>query len=370
MKQTTVPMKNDAKLIIKAGGDILIEGVDQAQLVAIVDDGDSFRLKDDGKGILVRTDSDAKLSVPRGASVTIESAGGDAGVMNLNGMLIVQRVGGDLTIQSVNGIVVDSVGGDCFFKEVSGSVEINRVGGDLDGYKAVTVKARKIGGDIELSDISQSVDLEADGDVHLQFSASEIGASRVHADGDINLEVNENCKAILNMTSHSESISVQACGQHLDLDEETYALPLGEGGAAVELFAEGEISVGEGKDSTNEFSFVFEDLGKSWHDFGKEIEEKIRHSMKGVNHSLKQAGWQASEAMKSATEKMQGFPFSGEFNKEGRVYGFSFDNKPGSNVKPEKKGVSDEERMMVLKMLQEKKISVEEAEKLLQALEG
>jgi hypothetical protein len=36
----------------------------------------------------------------------------------------------------------------------------------------------------------------------------------------------------------------------------------------------------------------------------------------------------------------------------------------------EKRGVSENERILVLKMLSEKKISVEEAEKLLKALEG
>ena len=50
------------------------------------------------------------------------------------------------------------------------------------------------------------------------------------------------------------------------------------------------------------------------------------------------------------------------------MYGFSFDDRSEEPVKKEKKAVSDDERMLVLKMLQEKKISVEEAEKLLQAL--
>ena len=50
------------------------------------------------------------------------------------------------------------------------------------------------------------------------------------------------------------------------------------------------------------------------------------------------------------------------------LFGFSYDNPPPAReVKPSK--VSDEERMMVLQMLQDKKISVEEADKLLSALE-
>lgn len=55
---------------------------------------------------------------------------------------------------------------------------------------------------------------------------------------------------------------------------------------------------------------------------------------------------------------------------DGKVYGFGFDQEQTGAPTKEKKAVSDEERMLVLRMLQEKKISVEEAEKLLQALEG
>lgn len=365
MKQTTIPMKENATLIVKTGDDIMIEGSDQAQLVATVDDGDSFRMKDEGGAIYVRAGSDAKLIVPRSTAVTIEFAGGDSGLLNLDGRIVVQKASGDLTFENVNDISVESVGGDCFFKEVRGNVDIFRVGGDLDGFKAGKVNGTGVGGDIELSDIGNAVDLKAGGDVHLQFANPQLADSRIQAGGDIDLEVAAETKAILKMTSGGETIVVKACGQELEEDAHEYTLPLGEGGATVELIAGGDIEVGEGKGSTNQFSFVMNDIGDSWKDFGKQIEEKIRQSMKGVNHSLKQAGWQASEAMQQAADKMRDF----EPVKDSKVFGFSFDKNEGSAVKKDKAGVSDEERMMVLKMLQEKKISVEEAEKLLQALE-
>jgi hypothetical protein len=43
--------------------------------------------------------------------------------------------------------------------------------------------------------------------------------------------------------------------------------------------------------------------------------------------------------------------------------------EPDASATKAKSGPTDEERMLVLKMLQEKKISVEEAEKLLNALD-
>lgn len=361
MKQTTVPMKEDVKLIIKTGDDIMVEGIDQAQMVAIVDDGDSFRMKDEGGVIYVRANSEAKLSIPRNADVTIEWAGGDAGLLNLGKNVFVQKVGGDLNLQHVASVSIDSVGGDCYCHDITGLLDIHRVGGDLDGSGIESVKALTVGGDIALSDVSGAADLNSSGDIHLQFAKKEVVESHLHAGGDIYLEVAEGTNATLEMKSYGEGINVHACGQKLDTEEQENTLPLGEGGPIIELNAQGEITVGEGRESTSEFTLNFEDLGETWKDFGHEIEEKIRQSMKTVNQSLKHAGLEANEAMQRATEKMR--------SKEGKVYGFSFEKGTPSAPKKEKKVVSDEERMMVLKMLQDKKISVEEAEKLLQALE-
>jgi hypothetical protein len=361
MKQTTVPMKNDAHLIIKTSADIMVEGTDELQFVAVVDDDDSFRMKDEDGVIYVRANSDAKLSVPRSVCVTIEGAGGDAALIGLVGRAEVQKVGGDLTLQNLKEAAVDSIGGDCYCKEVGGMFEIKRVGSDLDGHKLENVKATTVAGDIELSGITGAVELKADGDVRLQFNSAAISESNVYASGDIFLQVLPDAKALLVMKSAGEMIEVNACGQKLDIEQSESTLPLGEGGATINLTAGGDIAVVEGKETTHEFSFVFEDLGNTWKDFGKEIEEKIRESMKNVNHSLRHAGWMADEALQRATDKMQ--------SKESKVYGFTFKNDGAPETAKAKKGVSDEERMMVLKMLQDKKISVEEAEKLLQALE-
>jgi hypothetical protein len=366
MKQTTVPMKEDARLIIRSGADVLVEGNDLPQLTAIVDDSDSFRMKDEGGAIYIRADADARLRVPAGVSLTLEKIGGDAGLMNLKGQVIVQRVGGDLTVQHCKDFSVDTVGGDCYFKEIDGSISLNRVGGDTDGFKVGDFTAHDVGGDMEVSGVSGKVSVRCGGDAHVQFNTSEIAESRIEAGGDISLYVLPTAKALLHLRSDGEEIKVEAGGQHLDSEIESYDLPLGDGGASVELNAGGSIVVKEGKETMGEFTFVFEDLEDNWRDFGKEIEDKIRQSMKGVNHGLRQAGWHTSEAMRKAADKMD----EALQQRDGKVIGFSFDNEPAEPVKKEKKVVSDQERILVLKMLQEKKISVEEAEKLLQALEN
>jgi hypothetical protein len=363
-------MKSDAKLVVRTSSDLFIEGSDQAQLVATVDDSYSFRMKDENGTIYLYAESDTKLEVPTTASLVLERVSGDASLLNFQGKVEVQKIGGDFHFQGLNGIAVETVGGDCIFKEITGPVEIKRVGGDLDGFKMTDVHAYGVGGDIELSSVKGKAVVTAGGDVHLQLTGDPIIETKVTAGGDIYLGVIETANATLVMVSHGEEITVHACGQQLDVEAQTYTLPLGQGGVEINLNAGGDIRVREGKEAMGEFSFVIDDINASWQDFGREIEEKIRRSMKGVNHQLRHASWEASNAMHKAAEQMDQFSRNYQSGHDSRVVGFGFDAKEPESPAKEKSGASDEERMLVLKMLQEKKITVEEAEKLLQALEG
>ena len=362
-------MKADARLIIRSSADLFIEGGPQPQLIATVNDGDSFRMRDESGSIYLNSNSDTKLVLPEGASLVIERVGGDASITSMKGKVEVQKVGGDLTLQTLGVISVDTVGGNVIYKDLTGAFEIKRVGGELEGFNAGDISAYFVGGDADLSGVLGKVQLSAGGDVRLQFNAPQIMESRVKAGGDIELSVLENASANLSLQSGGEEITVHACGQELDVEKESYDLPLGQGGAVVQLIAGGDVAVREGKESVNQYSSVFKDLGDTWRDFGHEIEEKVRRSMRGVNQSLRQAGWEASNAMREATDKFDKFSRNFPSESGGKVYGFGFEPENSGPVN-EKKTASDEERMLVLKMLQEKKITVEEAEKLLQALEG
>ena len=55
---------------------------------------------------------------------------------------------------------------------------------------------------------------------------------------------------------------------------------------------------------------------------------------------------------------------------QGRRFSFNWSPGRGTPPVPPTEAVTDEERMTILKMLQEKKISAEDSEKLLSALEG
>jgi hypothetical protein len=137
---------------------------------------------------------------------------------------------------------------------------------------------------------------------------------------------------------------------------------LGNGSAIVTLVAGGDIRVSNqpnAGDTAEDFG-NFAGIGMDWSGFGERISRQ-------VEQVTRRAVKNADEVARRMDQKMsrRGVPKvnvgSGHWN---------WDVSPKGVPMPPKPHASDEERMAILKMLQEKKITAEDAEKLLVALEG
>ena len=89
--------------ITSVGGDLTVEGWERADLETRSDG--SPRIEQDGDEVTLSCGSDLKVSVPRGASLTISYVGGDLKVENLDGNVEVSFVGGDVMLQNITGEV-------------------------------------------------------------------------------------------------------------------------------------------------------------------------------------------------------------------------------------------------------------------------
>ena len=373
MKQTSFPMKPDGKLTLRCGADLSVEGIEASTMVVIVDSGDGLRMKEDGGVFNLTADSNCRVILPFGVTVTIEKVGGDASVKNLSHRLVIGKVGGDLHLHLVEGASVETVGGDCVLQQAAGAVEINRIGGDLLAELSGSLIASAVGGDARVMGGAGTVRLHTGGDASLKFSDPTLPEVKVHAGGDIDVLVPANANGMLEMMAGGEDIEVHAAGQDFESDSGNATLPLGEGGAKVVLSAGGDIAVTDRQEENWEFDEDLNAMDDHWDDFGIQIEQGIREGLKSVQESVRMATQHAANAGKMAEEKMnQAMRHLEErgitAGRKRKVVGFSFGD---ADVMPPAKaaGASDEERMIVLRMLQEKKISVEEAEKLLNALD-
>lgn len=373
MKQMTIPVKDNAKIALKASDDLSIEGTQEKYLTAIVRHGESLKISEHNEGLEIKATTDCRLMIPETATVTVEKVGGDLAVSGFANRVIVGKIGGDLTLENLAGASVEMVGADIRFKNISGTLEIARVGGDLDGEGVIALSSRAVGGDASLIGINGTVDLSAGGDVDISSNEENLPPMTLRAGGDVKLYVGVKANAQLEMLSGGEEISVHACGQEGDWEEGMVSLPLGEGGSLIRMEAGDSITVTDQESAPRDFEDLIEETREGWHDFGIDLERTIRDSMNVVSGTIEEAVRKAEKASEMAgikielSNKSRKNKGTDQYGKQ-KVVGFSY-NEPEKKSDNLKGKMSDEERMMVLRMLQEKKISVEEAEKLLNALD-
>lgn len=371
MKQTTIPVKPDVRILVKCSSDLSVEGNDSSTLVVIVEQGDCLRMREENGLFRIMSDTDCRVMIPASATVTVEKTGGDCHLSNLIGRVVVGKIGSDLEMENIGGASVESVGGDCKIHNATGAIELARIGDSLvaDGVQALL--AGSVGSNVRLINIHGKVEVSAGDEISIQVAEAAVPEIRAKAGSDIEFYLSKDANCQLNLVSGGEEIKVHAGGQEADLDDREFSAPIGEGGAMVFLTAGDSIRVsdeGAPKWDDDEYNWG----GNHWKDFGFEIRNQVKKGLKIASNSMEQALHQAEAASRQAGKQVEralrdlddrGF----NVGSQRKVVGFSMDGEKTSPTP--KAGPTDEERMLVLKMLQEKKITVEEAEKLLNVLD-
>ena len=380
MKQISIPVKPDTKLNIIAADDLSVEGLEGSLMIAVFTESDSFRYTEGAGRSEIRVTSSCRLQIPPLMAVTLQKVGGDASINDLASRMIIGKVGGDLVIQNVPGASVETVGGDFSIKNSTEAVEAARVGGDLFATNIQSLSSRAVGGDVFCKQVNGKVNLIAGGDVDLSLDSPVLPPLSITAGGDIDLILPVGANGQLELHSRSQAIEVNAAGQQGEWEIEQLSLPLGEGGNVLHLEAGGDILVTDQGQFDHDFEDLFSSPIEDWRSFGARLEDQIRQTIGASMESIKWATRNASRASEKARMRAEkarrkvgssGVTIDStgiNVDRNGRSVGFVF-GTPDAPKTPPRSGATDEERLLVLRMLQEKKITAEEADKLLSALD-
>ena len=371
MKQTTIPFKPDSRVSIKCSSDLSIEGTNEGALMVIVEQGETLKMWEDSGTVYITAYSDCRVLLPTGALVTVEKTGGDCFIKNLNSRVVVGKIGHDLKIETVVGTSVESVGRNCHIVDSSGAVEIAKVGDTLTADKIQSILAGSVGNDAKFRQVAGKVDVKAGDEISIQTLEKSVPVIRAVAGSDVELFVPAEANCQLELVSGGREIRVHAGGQQIECSEHELSLPLGSGGETVYLKSGDMIHVSDEDNQVwNRDAFEWSD---QWKDFGvnfaRKIEEGIRTAGDSVEYAVRKAGKVSRKAERQVRRVIREWDdWGARPGQNGNVVDVTAvdDSTEGAKKRP---GPTDEERMIVLRMLQEKKISVEEAEKLLNALE-
>ncbi|MDO9300133.1 MAG: hypothetical protein Q7T89_02070 [Anaerolineales bacterium] len=332
----------DLSLVGWEGDDILLKG-----------DEDEMQFSQDGEQVNISCDDDLSLRVPKAASVFIKSIGGDASIRGVMGGIELKDIEGDLSIRDVDSAAIDTIQSDFSLRGAKGHLSIKSALGDVsirdvDG----NVSLESVADDLALRDVRGNVSANVAEDVVLYLNPQAGNVYSVTAGDDILLVMPPKANATL--TLNADEIDIEWKGVANDEDAATRVVTLGDGSAIVTLNAGGDIRVtnqSNAGDTAEDFG-NFAGIGVDWSGFGerisRQVEQATRRATKQVNDAVRRGGPKVNVGV-------------GRWNWDLSSKGVPMPPKPQA---------TDEERMMILKMLQDKKITAEEADQLLASLEG
>lgn len=424
MQQQTITVSPDPNVLVRTiSGDLRVAGWERNELMAKTDGG-VLNLAPDADPIAISCDEDLILYLPRGANLQVERVAGDASLQALRGPVTLGPISGDLTMNDLGPVTLGTVFGDASLRNV-GALNAEKISGDFalrDGHGVCAVDA--IGGDASLRDVDDMVTIQnvgsdlyvrnvhgavnvtAGADVALYVDPKPGQTYDVTAGDDLIVRLSPETNVKIHLTGGSpESIHVDFPGVELPEDCSECKVIIGEetdGMAEMILTAGDDLLVTSQADpweSAADFGVGMGD-GTEWPlppDFSERINRRLQDAMERTRARLsEQAMEQAGAALEAASRRAEASgqrasikieaamrraeakaraaevrARRGQANMQANINigRWKWDLTPGGPVQTSAP-ISDDERLTVLKMLQEKKISIEEAEKLLAALEG
>jgi hypothetical protein len=416
------------------GGDLRLSGWEQNQFQAESDEDRSLTAEQKNGNITLHCHADCTVRVPRRARLRIQHVGGDARVKSVEGPVEIQNVGGDLVLRRTVEVAVGNVSGDLSAKKIDGSLRIGAVGGDVSARSvAGEFQADTVGADLYLRDLDAGARARVGADVILNLDFAPNHTYEFKAGGDILCRVPPDASVKLELHAGGE-ISVDAMGAQVTGNAHSKWVTLGTGEAQVKLDAGGDLSITSltadpeamgdfGEHFGEEFGVMAEELASQIEtqiesqieaqmaDFEKQLSERMANLNFGMGgahvnaeeiaaraqHAAERVAAQARRQAKAAQRKAERQADAVRRRAEaaqrraermaerhqrhaehkpkfGRGFPFNFEvprpPKPPMPPTPPSEPVSNDERMTILRMLEQGKITVDQAEKLLAALEG
>lgn len=349
--------------IESVSGDLSLVGWEGDDILLKADD-DELSVSQDGNQVHISCKDDLSIRVPKGSNVVINKINGDASVRGVMGGIELKDVTGDLSMRDVNSVAIDTVHSDFSLRGGKGSLSIRKADSDVsirdvDG----SVSIDSVSDDLALRDVRGSVSANVGEDVVMYLNPQAGNSYAVHAGDDILLVMPPKANATLTLSG--DEIDIDWDGVENEEDATSRVVMLGDGSANVTLSAGGDIRVSnrsDAGDSAEDFG-NFAGMGMDWSGFGDRISRRVEQATERAQRKIDAATRRIEQKTRDAERRGRGKVAFG-------VGRWNWEFSPKGVPVPPKQQVSDEERLAILKMLQEKKISAEEAEKLLAALEG
>ncbi len=369
-------------------GDLVVRGSKERQIALRLQGGaEDTVLEQEGETFALVARADCILACPPGTTLTVHTVRGDLKVKGVEGPVAIGTVNGDVILRAVGPTALEQAYGDLSARQVAGDLQVQTLQGDaLVSQVEGLLSLDQVGGDLRAGGLVGGLAAERVGaDVRLRPPFSPGATYRITAGSD--LRVNLPADASLRLALQAGG-RVRSRVPDLVLEEvegETTGV-MGAGEASLEAQVGGHVYLRplepEGV-PREEFDFAadLEGLGLVIEaritDAMAEMEARLAESLARVDSEevrlrITRATERASRAAERAAEKVRR---KAEREAErARLRQERAERRwrraSGQRPSPRQPAVTDEERMQVLRLVEEGKVSPKQAADLLAALEG
>ncbi|MCP4541165.1 MAG: hypothetical protein GY832_28865 [Chloroflexi bacterium] len=370
-------------------GNLTVRGSEERQLgLRVQGSGDDVVLEQVGETFTLSTRSNCLLTCPPATTLTINTVQGNLQVDGIDGPITINATHGNVQLRNVGLTAIEKtfgnlrahyVEGDLSAQVTRGKIRVSQVKGSL------TVD--RVDGNLIVEALYGGLTTEqVRGNIRLESLFSPEQTYRLNALGNLTVYVPPDAGLHLTLRANG---GVRSSLPNLTLEETDGTLKglLGDGAANLEADVSGRISLRHtGSDEIIEegtFDFVDDLEG-----LGAQIESRIAESMaemevrldeslgridseqirvqveRAKEHALRKTGHAAEKARRVAEREAERARMRAE-RAERR-----WQRASGRKSRPKRQPATDEERMRVLNMVEEGKITPEQAAELLAALEG
>lgn len=351
-------------VVDRVGGDISVVGWEGSEILIKADD-DEINVEQNGDEVRLQCEDDLSLRLPKAATLSFNLIEGDASIRGASGDIAIRTINGDLSMREVGSVSIEAANSDFSLRGARGNLYVKNASGDIslrdvDG----NVNIESVADDLALRGVRGNVKVNVGEDVVVYLEPRDDGEYLVTAGDDILLVLPSQANATVTM--QGDEINVEWPGIENDPEATDRVVTLGNGSAKIVLSAGGDVRLtnqANAAESADEFG-NFAGLNFDWSGFGDRISRQ-------VEQATARAAKRAEEAARRAERHVERHArrWTGRVN-FGPGWDFGPKGVPTPPGAPKADPVSDEERLAILKMLQEKKITAEQAEQLLKALEG
>ena len=381
MEIKTIELQEPAKISVSVAGNLYLRSWEKSELRVQGSDLDEISLVNLSNEIEISYEGDLLVSLPSKSRLNLLKVGGNAYLLGKLEWVEIGKIDGNLTLQNVKNIKAGQIGGNCKIDGLASGFSADSIDGNLKGIHISEVfTCEHVGGNVSLFAVKGATTIDAGGNmkVHLDELGGDI---QLRAGGSIHLFIPENPDARFDLHNSGDSVEVGIGGKIQKLRSATFKSIYRDGKSLIKLTAGGRIKLFDhpsGQINPDDFYSGAEKLEQKFEEkfkngdfnsFQNRIDFDLNQLDSLINENVERVTKLTEQRVKEAFEKIGSIPEWKDFtcsNWGGTV-------REQSDVIDQQKKTShasEEEKLMVLKMLQEKKIDAVEAEKLLKALEG